>query len=106
MTKQTANLPSHRIYAVTNEGKQKFWSAIEAAWAHKDGDGFSLKLDYLPLIQGAQIVLRNPRPKRLRRRRLTKPRSRQDRSARGGLFWRKMARSPMISLFWRTGLRQ
>ena len=34
MTK-TANLP------VTNEGKQKFWSAIGAAWAHKDGDGFS-----------------------------------------------------------------
>jgi Cytochrome C and Quinol oxidase polypeptide I len=58
---QADSLPSHRVYAVTNEGKQKFWSAIGAHWAHKDGDGFSLKLDYLPLIPGAQIVLRNPK---------------------------------------------
>jgi hypothetical protein len=28
---------------------------------HEDGDGFSLKLDYLPLIPGAQIVLRKPK---------------------------------------------
>jgi hypothetical protein len=31
------------------------------AWAHKDSDGFSLKLDYLPLIPGAQIVQRKPK---------------------------------------------
>jgi hypothetical protein len=90
---------------VTNEGKQKFWSAIGAAWAHKDGDGFSLKLDYLPLIPGAPIVLRNLKAEEAEAP-ATKPRSRQDRSARGGLFWRKMARSAMISLFLRTGLRQ
>ena len=46
---------------MTNESKHKFWSAIDAAWAHKDGDGFSLKLDYLPLIPGAQIALRKPK---------------------------------------------
>jgi hypothetical protein len=46
---------------VTNESKHKFWSAIDAAWAHKDGDGFCLKLDYLPLIPGAQIVMRKPK---------------------------------------------
>ena len=61
MTKQPANLPSHRVYAVTKEGKQKYWRAIGAAWAHEDGEGFSLKLDYLPLISGAQIVLRKPK---------------------------------------------
>jgi hypothetical protein len=61
MTKPTANLPSHRIYAVTKDGKQKYWRAIGAAWAHEDGEGFSLKLDYLPLIPGAQIVLRKPK---------------------------------------------
>lgn len=61
MTKQTANLPSHRVYAVTKEGKQKYWRAIGAAWAHEDGEGFSVKLDYLPLINGAQIVLRKPK---------------------------------------------
>ena len=28
INKRTANLPSHRVHALTNEGKQKFWSAI------------------------------------------------------------------------------
>ena len=58
---KTANLPSLRVYAVTKDGKQKFWRAIGAAWAHEDGDGFSVKLDYLPLIPGVQIVLRKPK---------------------------------------------
>ena len=57
----TSNFPSHRIYAVTKEGKQKYWRAIGAAWAHEDGEGYSLKLDYLPLIKDAQIVLRKPK---------------------------------------------
>jgi hypothetical protein len=55
------NLPSHRVYAVTKEGKQKYWRAIGAAWAHEDGEGFSLKLDFLPLNPDAQIVLRKPK---------------------------------------------
>ena len=55
------NLPSHRVYAVTKEGKQKYWRAIGAAWAHEDGEGFSLKLDFLPLNKDAQIVLRRPK---------------------------------------------
>jgi hypothetical protein len=59
---KTPNLPSHRIYAVTKEGKQKYWRAIGAAWPHEDGEGFSLKLDYLPLVRDAQLVLRKPRP--------------------------------------------
>jgi hypothetical protein len=49
MTKQSAKLPSHRVFAVTKEGKQKYWRAIGAAWAHEDSDDFSLKLDYLAL---------------------------------------------------------
>jgi hypothetical protein len=60
MTK-TVNLPSHRVYAVTKEGKQKFWRAIGAAWPHSDGEGFFVKLDYLPLTPGAQIVIRKPK---------------------------------------------
>ena len=59
MTK-TVNLPSHRVYAVTKEGKQKFWRAIGAAWPHNDGEGFNVKLDYLPL-NGAEIVIRKPK---------------------------------------------
>lgn len=41
--------PTHRVYAVTGKGKKKFWQPIGALWAHKDGKGFSLTLDYLPL---------------------------------------------------------
>ena len=38
-----------------------FWTTIGAAWAHQDGKGFSVKLDYLPLNGGAEIVIREPR---------------------------------------------
>ena len=58
---KTPSLPSHRVYAVTKDGKQKYWRAIGAAWPHSDGEGFFLKLDYLPL-NGAQIVIRKPKP--------------------------------------------
>ena len=57
---KTTNRPSHRVYAVTKNGESKFWTAIGAAWAHSDGEGFNLKLDYLPL-NGAQIVIRSPK---------------------------------------------
>ena len=60
MSNKTANLPSHRVYAVTKDGKQKYWRAIGAAWPHSDGEGFFLKLDFLPL-NGAQIVIRKPK---------------------------------------------
>jgi hypothetical protein len=61
MNKKTANPPSHRVYAVTKEGKQKFWRAIGAVWPHEDGEGFSVKLDLLPRDPEAQIVIRKPR---------------------------------------------
>lgn len=57
---KSPSLPTHRVYAVTKEGKQKFWRVIGAAWAHSDGEGFFLKLDYLPL-NDAQIVIRKPK---------------------------------------------
>jgi hypothetical protein len=59
MNKST-NHPSHRVYAVTKTGKQSFWRPIGAAWAHSDGEGFNLKLEYLPL-NGAEIVVRTPK---------------------------------------------
>lgn len=51
------SLPTHRVFAVTGKGKKKFWKPIGALWAHKDGKGFSLALEYLPL-NGAQTVAR------------------------------------------------
>ena len=57
MSKKT-NPPSHRVYAVTQEeGQQSYWRPIGVAFAHADGDGFFVKLDFLPL-NGADIVIR------------------------------------------------
>ena len=53
----TSSRPTHRIYAVTRNGKQKIWRAIGALWPHADGKGFSHKLECLPL-NGAEIVIR------------------------------------------------
>jgi hypothetical protein len=59
MSKNT-NPPSHRVYAVTKNGKRNFWQPIGAVWPHSDGEGFNLKLDYLPL-NDAEIVIRKPK---------------------------------------------
>jgi hypothetical protein len=58
MTTETTNTrPTHRIYAVTKNGKKKFWQPIGALWPHTDGKGFNPVLDYVPL-NGAEIVIR------------------------------------------------
>jgi hypothetical protein len=56
--------PTHRVYAVVrrNQSDKGYWSDIGAAWAHGDGKGFSIKLEYLPL-NGADIVVRIPEEK-------------------------------------------
>lgn len=57
------NQPSHYVYAVQkgSKGGKGFWTRIGAAWANRDGEGFNLKLDYLPL-NGAELVVRKPKP--------------------------------------------
>ena len=55
--------PTHRAYAVTRNRGKSYWREIGAAWAHGDGKGYGLKLDYLPLDPNAEIVIREPLPK-------------------------------------------
>jgi len=62
MKTTTKNQPTHRAYAVTKRAGKSYWREIGAAWAHGDGEGFGLVLDYLPL-NGAEIVIRKPLPK-------------------------------------------
>lgn len=62
MSNTQSKQPTHRVYAVTSHKGKNFWRAIGAAWAHEDGDGFSIKLEYLPLNE-AEIVIRKPKPK-------------------------------------------
>lgn len=56
-TENNATRPTHRIYAVTKNGKGTIWKSIGALWPHQDGKGFRPKLDCLPL-NGADIVIR------------------------------------------------
>lgn len=55
-TKTSSTKPTHRLYIVTGEGKSAFWQPIGAAWRNRDGKGFSINCDALP-IKG-QIVMR------------------------------------------------
>jgi hypothetical protein len=48
--------PTHRVYVVRGDGENSYWTRIGAAWANRDGKGFSVQLDAAPL-QG-RVVLR------------------------------------------------
>ena len=48
--------PTHRLYRVVGEGDAASWTPIGAAWPNKDGMGFSLSCDAVPL-QG-RIMMR------------------------------------------------
>jgi len=60
MKTTTGKQPTHRLYAVEKRNGKNYWRPIGAAWAHSDGEGFGLKLDYLPL-NGSEIVMRTPK---------------------------------------------
>jgi hypothetical protein len=62
MQSNNANRPTHRIYAVTKNGDRKFWQEVGAAWEHQDGEGFTLKLDYLPRNDADLVVPKSPPP--------------------------------------------
>lgn len=53
--------PAHTVYFIP-ERENSPWIPIGAAWTHKDGDGFSLKLDLLPNVPG-RLCLRTFKPK-------------------------------------------
>ena len=48
--------PTHRLYRVSGEGKASSWIPIGAAWPNKDGNGFSISCDAVPLH--GRIVMR------------------------------------------------
>jgi len=51
-----ARKPTHRLYNVTGEGKSANWTEIGAAWPNKDGHGFSVTCEAIPLK--GRIVMR------------------------------------------------
>ncbi len=57
----THKRPTYRLYAVRKAGDGKaFWTDIGAAWPNRDGKGFNLRLNLLPL-DGSEIVMREPK---------------------------------------------
>lgn len=48
--------PTHRLYRVVGDGESSSWTPIGAAWPNKDGLGFNISCDAVPL-QG-RIVMR------------------------------------------------
>jgi hypothetical protein len=48
--------PTHRLYRVQGDGDGAIWTPIGAAWPNKDGKGFNLSCDAVPLT--GRLVLR------------------------------------------------
>jgi len=57
----TTNAPAFVLYRVGGDGKDARWTKIGAAWPNKDGKGFSLKCEAVPLH--GRIVMRAYQPK-------------------------------------------
>jgi hypothetical protein len=43
---------------VTGDGDSARWNKIGAAWSHRDSNGFSLSLEYLPRTADGRLVIR------------------------------------------------
>ncbi len=54
--------PTHRAYAVKGDSENAIWREIGALWPHKDGKGFNIKLDVIP-IDGSDIAIRVIEPR-------------------------------------------
>lgn len=64
MTTTQPKRPSHRLFSVCKlKDGTSSWTEIGAAWAHKDGKGFSFTLKAVP-APGGEFVMRcdTPRP--------------------------------------------
>ena len=44
-----SNSPTHVAYQVRESKDKGFWTRIGVAWQHKDGKGFNIQLECLPL---------------------------------------------------------
>jgi hypothetical protein len=51
--------PSHTAYVVRNIGEKSYFDRIGAAWENADGNGFTIRLNALPLT--GEIVIRKPK---------------------------------------------
>ena len=55
---KTAKAPNFVAWHVTQKGDKSYWNKVGAAWGHKDGAGFTIQLEMVPI--SGRIVLRQP----------------------------------------------
>lgn len=55
-TQTTGNAPTHEIFHVVGEKDKARWNKIGVAWAHKDGSGLNLAINYQPLVDGHTVI--------------------------------------------------
>jgi hypothetical protein len=56
MSDNNTNRPSHRLFNVTGDDQQARWTDIGVAWPTKDGKGFTLVLNAIPV--NGRVVMR------------------------------------------------
>ena len=56
---QKSKSPSHIAYVVRKVGEKSYFDRIGAAWSNADGEGFTIRLNVLPLT--GEIVIRKPK---------------------------------------------
>ena len=56
----TSKKPTHTAYTTRTNGKgdsqKTFWTRLGSVWPHEDGEGFTLRLEALPV--NGEIVVR------------------------------------------------
>ena len=65
----TNNQPSHLVYHVEErEGDEpNSWTQIGAMWPHKDGKGWNMQLQFLPVGTTGKLTIRVNEPKEARK---------------------------------------
>lgn len=61
----TSNPPSHLVYHVEERDgdNPNNWTRIGAMWPHKDGQGWNMQLQFLPIGTTGKLTIRVNEPK-------------------------------------------
>lgn len=62
-SQESSNKPTHIAYTTRQgrEGEKAFWTACGAAWPHKDGKGYRIKLDAVPVNGVIELRVNEPK---------------------------------------------
>jgi len=55
-TTHSPKAPDFLAWHITQKAEKSFWNKVGAAWKHRDGNGYTIQLDVVPI--NGRIVLR------------------------------------------------